>query len=128
MNKTKEAKFEIDQLKMRRKWENNPHPYLFFNPDGQTFTFFGFYVNTSTGQLLEPQTNRVLFDNLRLSKNLIAGISRQDSRLLVENISEMTKKEKIFKLLRVMGAEWMSNDISAVKDPGWLIFYHFFYF
>lgn len=118
MNKTKEAKFEIDQLKIRRKWENNPHPYLFFNPDGQTFTFFGFYVNTQTGQLLEPQTNRVLFDNIRISKNLMDGINRQDSKLLVENIGNMTKKEKIFKLLRVMGAEWMNNDISLVNDPG----------
>jgi hypothetical protein len=26
------AQFEIEQLSMRRKWENDPHPYLFFNP------------------------------------------------------------------------------------------------
>ena len=32
MKSDNKAQFEIEQLKMRRKWENDPHPYLFFNP------------------------------------------------------------------------------------------------
>ena len=29
----------------------------------------------------------------------------------------LSKKEKIFKLLRVMGVTWMNNDINQVRDP-----------
>ena len=47
----------------------------------------------------------------------MAGIDRQDGNLLRENIGTMTKKEKIFKMLKVMGVEWMNSDVSLVKDP-----------
>ncbi len=114
---TNQAEFRIDQLKMRRRWENDPHPYLFFNPDGQTFTFFGFYINRQTGALLEPNTNRQLFDGLVINKELMAGIERQDPGLLRENIGSMSKKEKIFKMLKVMGVGWMSDSVSEVTDP-----------
>ncbi len=114
---THQAEFKIDQLKMRRKWENDPHPYLFFNPDGQTFTFFGFYINRQNGALLEPNTNRQLFDNLLISKELMTGIERQDESLLKENIGNLSKKQKIFKMLKVMGVEWINNDVNTVMDP-----------
>ncbi len=112
-----QAAFEIDQLKMRRKWENDPHPYLFFNPDGQTFTFFGFYVNKATGTLVEPNTGNRLFDHLILDRNLIQGIDIQDPNLLKENIANMTKEQKIYKLMRVMGVDWIHNNLNLVKDP-----------
>lgn len=118
MNMNNQAEFKIDQLKMRRKWENDPHPYLFFNPDGQTFTFFGFYVDRNTGHLMEPNTNKRLFDNLAINKALMQGIELQDANLLKENIENMTKRQKIFKMLRVMGVRWMNNDIDLIQDPG----------
>ena len=121
MKANNQAEFQIEQLKMRRKWENDPHPYLFFNPDGQTFTFFGFYVDRNSGALLEPNTNKRLFDNLLIDKRLMQGIELQDRNLLSENIANMSKQEKIFKLLRVMGVKW-ADDITKVRDPGKNIF------
>ena len=73
INAKNEAEFKIDQLKMRRKWENDPHPYLFFNTDGQTFTFFGFHVHKQTGYLHDPNSNKRLFDNLTMQRNLVQG-------------------------------------------------------
>jgi hypothetical protein len=70
---------------MRRKCENDPHLYLFFNTDGHTFTFFGFYVNTATGQLIDPETNRLLFNGtITLSAQLIQCINRQNQMVLKE--------------------------------------------
>ncbi len=40
--------FAKPKMHDRRRWENSPHPYLFFNEDGQTMSFFGFILN---GQL-----------------------------------------------------------------------------
>ena len=73
INANNQTEFKLEQLKMRRKWENDPHPYLFFNTDGQTFTFFGFHVDKRTGFLIEPSTNQRLFDNLAMQRNLIQG-------------------------------------------------------
>ena len=108
-----EVEFQLNQLKMRRKWENDPHPYLFFNLDGNTFTFFGFYVNRRTGQLIDHEKNTILFENrLSLNLNLIHGLYIQDKNILYEKISEMPKEEKIKKLLSVMGINF-----NQVIDP-----------
>ena len=38
----------------------SPHPYIFFNPDHNTLTFLGFYIDRKTRNLLDQETNRVL--------------------------------------------------------------------
>ncbi|CAF0824304.1 unnamed protein product, partial [Brachionus calyciflorus] len=113
-----QAEFQLDQLKMRRKWENDPHPYLFFNPDGQTFTFFGFYVDPTRGTLLDSNSNRVLFeDSIRLHQNLIYGINLQNRQILRENVAQLSKLEKIQKLMSVMGIEWATHGLARIRDP-----------
>ena len=90
-----------------------------FNPDGNTFTFFGFNVDVQTGNLIEPNTGKVLFEGkLALSQNLIRGLNNQNSKVLREIIDKLSKKEKIYKLLSLMGVEWVS-DITPdqVQDP-----------
>ncbi len=118
MRSDNKAQFEIEQLNMRRKWENDPHPYLFFNPDGQTFTFFGFCVDRSTGHLLDSTTNAPLFDNkLNITRNLMQGIESQNAKILKENISKLSKIEKIHKLLSVMGIKWATDGLINIQDP-----------
>jgi hypothetical protein len=113
-----EAEFQLDQLKMRRKWENDPHPYLFFNPDGQTFTFFGFHVDTNSGLLLDSATNRPLFDGtIQLNRRLIQGLNHQNNQILSENIPRLTKLQKIHKILSVMGVEWATQGLVPITDP-----------
>jgi hypothetical protein len=91
---------------------------LFFNPDGHTFTFFGFYVNKATGQLIDSKSQQPLFDNkFTLDKNLIHGINLQNNKVLSEDISKLTKLEKIQKLLNVMGVKWAMDGRVAVADP-----------
>ena len=118
ITKANTVEFQLDQLKIRRKWENDPHPYLFFNPDGHTFTFFGFNVNRATGELVDPLTARPLFDrSLVLAKPLIAGIELQNPSLLRENLATLSKTQKIRKLLDVMGVEWALQNQAAIVDP-----------
>ena len=38
----------------------SPHPYLFFNDDGNSFTFMGFIINPQTGDILDPRTGEIL--------------------------------------------------------------------
>jgi len=107
LNGSNQAVFDITKLKMRRMWESEPHPYLLFNPDGHTFTFFGFCVNKSNGYLIDPNTNTILFDHrISLSRQLINGIDNYNrlhkENILQENVALLTKEEKIKKLLCFM--------------------------
>ena len=45
---------------MVRGSPHSPHPYLFFNADGHSFTFMGFIINPVNGDILEPATYRIL--------------------------------------------------------------------
>jgi len=38
--------FSRPVIEERRRWENSPHPYIFFNEDGTTMSFFGFRIDT----------------------------------------------------------------------------------
>ncbi len=118
ISNSNKVEFQLDQLKMRRKWENDPHPYLFFNPDGHTFTFFGFNVDRGSGYLVDPNTQQPLFDqSLVMARNLIQGIELQNPSLLRENIAQLSKIEKIRKLMNVMGVEWAMHNQAAIVDP-----------
>ena len=35
MSENNQAEFNAQQMRMRRRWEATPHPYLFFNTDGK---------------------------------------------------------------------------------------------
>ena len=42
----------LDKLTMKRTWESDNHPYLFFNEDGATITPLGFFVKSESRKLL----------------------------------------------------------------------------
>ena len=43
-------------IEQRRKWEHKVHPYLFFNEDRQSMTFFGIHIEDSKDQLDRKST------------------------------------------------------------------------
>ena len=43
-------------IEQRRKWENKVDPYIFFNEDRQSMTFFGIHIEDNTGQLGKKST------------------------------------------------------------------------
>ncbi|XP_015765580.1 PREDICTED: E3 ubiquitin-protein ligase RNF213-like [Acropora digitifera] len=63
---------DIEQFKLRRRWENSPHPYLFFNQDRSTMTFLGFSINCN-GDLVDPQASTILERGL-MPQNLRNGL------------------------------------------------------
>ena len=97
------------------------HPYLFFNSDGNTFTFFGICVSLN-GQLIDPNTNQIfqMFDHLIMDRNLMLAIKNQcldeDKSILSENIATMNKSNKIRKLVRLMRVHGIDKS-DEVFDP-----------
>lgn len=67
----------------------SPHPYLFFNADGTSFTFMGFIINPATGDILEPGTNHVLAPRV-LPRQLYDALIRNRVDLR-ENFDELPR-------------------------------------
>jgi len=120
LNENNQVQFKLDQVQMKRKWETNPHPYLFFNPDHSSFTFFGFNVNQSTGKLADPyNSDRIVFPSIKMSRDLILAINQNTKNILNEKVSEMTKLQNIDKILHVMGKSWAMKKEKEIEtfDP-----------
>ncbi len=47
------------EIEERHSWENAPHPYIFFNEDGHSMSFFGFQLDGQLN-LLDERTRQVL--------------------------------------------------------------------
>ncbi|XP_067057901.1 E3 ubiquitin-protein ligase rnf213-alpha-like isoform X3 [Acropora muricata] len=103
---------EIEQFKLRRRWESSPHPYLFFNQDRITMTHLGFFIN-SNGDLVDPQTRTILEKSL-MPKSLRNGLRAQGVDFTV-NSENWSKAEKIQKLCSVLGAQWINTN--STFDP-----------
>ena len=62
------------KIKERREWESSHHPYIFFNEDGATMSFFGIHIDQRTLNLLDEEgkvieknfISRQLYDLLKL--------------------------------------------------------------
>ena len=101
-----QTNFEAHQV--RRRWENQPHPYVFFNSDNSTFTFLGIKIHD--GSLVDRKGN-IIAENV-MTKHLEDEIRQQDinrSNLLWENFEELSKDKQLEKLYRVLGVEKMLN-------------------
>ena len=94
--------YEVHQI--RRRWENHPHPYVFFNADMTTFTFLGVRVHNSN---LLDSNGHVLAHNV-MTPDLEQQIKRQaydEPHILGEHFDNLPNEQKFTKLCRVLGVE-----------------------
>ncbi|WAR16700.1 R213A-like protein, partial [Mya arenaria] len=99
---------DLEKYEFRRKWESSPHPYLFFNSDGVSFTFLGFNVDPASGNLIDQQSELVLEEHI-MDKNLYHALIRNQVNLR-ENFDTLPRSQRIEKLANVMGG-------FRTKDP-----------
>ncbi|KAM4663584.1 E3 ubiquitin-protein ligase RNF213-like [Discoglossus pictus] len=91
---------------MRKKWESEPHPYIFFNADHVSMTFIGFHLqrNNSGGvDAINPRNNNVIRKNI-MSIQLYQGLQLQRVPFNVD-FDQLPRKEKINILCMVLGIE-----------------------
>ena len=100
----------LQQYLLRRKWEQSPHPYLFFNEDRHSMAPIGLRI-TRDGHLMGTQTTAVLDEQI-MSRNLSAALCTQGF-WLQENSEEWSKKRKIKVLCDVMGRNYKEDQ----EDP-----------
>lgn len=61
---------ELKNYQTNNEWKSRNHAYLFFNTDRDSFTFFGFNIKPSTGQIIDQITGKPV-EGLIMNKNLL---------------------------------------------------------
>ncbi|XP_077184308.1 E3 ubiquitin-protein ligase RNF213 isoform X2 [Paroedura picta] len=98
---------DLVPFRIRKKWESEPHPYIFFNRDGISMTFLGFHLQANSNggiDAINPLNGTVIKKNV-MSAQLYHGLVLQRVPFNV-NFDELPRNEKIAKLCMVLGIEW----------------------
>jgi len=93
-------------IEKRRKWENSPHPYIFFNDDGHTMTFFGFHLDANLN-LIDESSGQILEHRI-MTRPLYEGL-RRNSVVFDQAFDFKTEAQKIAILSRVLGVKTLQN-------------------
>ncbi|XP_069729030.1 E3 ubiquitin-protein ligase RNF213 [Phaenicophaeus curvirostris] len=96
---------------IRKKWESEPHPYLFFNDDRVSMTFIGFHLqpnNRNGVDAINPLNGNIIKRNVMTSQ-LFDGLLFQRVPFNIQ-FDQLPRREKLEKLCMVLG-------IREVTDP-----------
>lgn len=107
----------LASLTVRKHWENESHPYIFFNADRFSMSFLGFNVKMCRNTLnaVDPQSLRVLIQDV-MSERLFQDLQRQKISLS-ENFDQLPRKDKIKRISLVVGAMKGMSDGNFDPDP-----------
>lgn len=107
----------LARLTIRKHWENESHPYIFFNADRFSMSFLGFNVKMCKNTLnaVDPQSSKVLIQNV-MSEKLFQGLERQRISL-TEDFDQLPRPDKIKRISFVVGAKKGMMDREFDPDP-----------
>ncbi|XP_070782783.1 E3 ubiquitin-protein ligase rnf213-beta [Enoplosus armatus] len=109
----------LARLTIRKHWENESHPYIFFNADRFSMSFLGFNVKTckrrNTLNAVDPHSLEVLIENV-MSEKLFQGLERQRISL-TEDFDQLPRPDKIRRISCVVGAKKGMMDREFDPDP-----------
>ncbi|XP_039595909.1 E3 ubiquitin-protein ligase rnf213-alpha isoform X2 [Polypterus senegalus] len=92
---------------IRKKWESEPHPYIFFNDDHNSMTFIGFHLQPNKQQgvdAVNPTNGQIIKKNI-MTQQLYEGLKLQRVPFNI-NFDELERGEKIERICNVLGIQW----------------------
>ncbi|XP_067860096.1 E3 ubiquitin-protein ligase rnf213-alpha isoform X2 [Heptranchias perlo] len=92
---------------IRKKWESEPHPYIFFNDDHTSMTFIGFHLqeNGHGGiDAINPSNGKIIKSNI-MTRALYQGLLLQRVPFNTD-FDQLPRGEKIERLCTVLGIQW----------------------
>lgn len=92
---------------IRKRWETEPHPYIFFNDDHVSMTFIGFHLEPNgpnSVDAIDPTSGRVIKKNV-MTKTLYEGLKLQRVPFNMD-FDLLPRGEKIERLCNVLGIQW----------------------
>lgn len=92
---------------IRKRWETEPHPYIFFNDDHVSMTFIGFHLQLNEQNFvdaIDPTSNRVIKRNV-MTRALYEGLKLQRVPFNID-FDRLPRAEKIERICSVLGIQW----------------------
>ncbi|XP_038557039.1 E3 ubiquitin-protein ligase rnf213-alpha [Micropterus salmoides] len=92
---------------IRKRWETEPHPYIFFNDDHVSMTFIGFHLEPNeqnSVDAIEPSSGRVIKKNV-MARALYEGLKLQRVPFNID-FDGLPRGEKIERICNVLGIQW----------------------
>uniref|UniRef100_A0A2K6FX44 E3 ubiquitin-protein ligase RNF213 n=1 Tax=Propithecus coquereli TaxID=379532 RepID=A0A2K6FX44_PROCO len=98
---------DLAPFSLRKRWESEPHPYVFFNDDHTSMTFIGFHFqpNQNGGvDAINHLTGSVIKRNV-MTMELYSGLLLQRVPFNVD-FDKLPRHEKLEKLCLALGIQW----------------------
>ncbi|XP_034448201.1 E3 ubiquitin-protein ligase rnf213-alpha isoform X1 [Hippoglossus hippoglossus] len=98
---------DLAPFMIRKRWEKEPHPYIFFNDDHVSMTFIGFHLqlnDQNSVDAIDPTSKRVIKSNV-MTRVLYDGLKLQRVPFNI-NFDSLPRGEKIERLCNVLGIQW----------------------
>nr|XP_025715341.1 E3 ubiquitin-protein ligase RNF213 [Callorhinus ursinus] len=92
---------------LRKRWESEPHPYVFFNGDHTSMTFIGFHIQPNGHGSLDAvdlSSGRVIKKDV-IGRELYQGLLLQRVPFNVD-FDKLPRHEKLVKLCLALGIQW----------------------
>ncbi|CAL8274226.1 unnamed protein product [Lota lota] len=92
---------------IRKRWESEPHPYIFFNGDHVSMTFIGFHLQPNANNsvdAIDPSSKRIIRKDI-MTKELYDGLTLQRVPFNI-NFDQLPRGEKIERICNVLGIQW----------------------
>ncbi|XP_056432075.1 E3 ubiquitin-protein ligase rnf213-alpha-like [Gadus chalcogrammus] len=97
---------DLTPFLIRKRWESEPHPYIFFNSDHVSMTFIGFHLKPNGKNSLDaidPSSKKIIKKNI-MTKELFKGLTLQGVPFNI-NFDELPRGEKIESICNVLGTQ-----------------------
>ncbi|XP_023555015.1 E3 ubiquitin-protein ligase RNF213 [Octodon degus] len=98
---------DLAPFSLRKRWESEPHPYIFFNGDRVTMTFIGFYLQpNSNGSIdaINHLNGKVIKRNV-MTTELYRGLLLQRVPFNID-FDSLPRHEKLERLCQAIGIQW----------------------
>ncbi|XP_054875809.1 E3 ubiquitin-protein ligase rnf213-alpha-like [Poeciliopsis prolifica] len=95
---------------IRKRWEAEPHPYIFFNDDHTSMTFIGFHLRLNDRKGVDAvnlSTGKVIKENI-MTQELYRGLIHQRVPFNVD-FDQLPRAGKIEHLCSVLGIKWPTD-------------------
>uniref|UniRef100_A0A8C8YXI2 E3 ubiquitin-protein ligase RNF213 n=1 Tax=Prolemur simus TaxID=1328070 RepID=A0A8C8YXI2_PROSS len=98
---------DLAPFSLRRRWESEPHPYVFFNDDHTSMTFIGFHLqpNQNGGVDAINHLNGNVIKRDVMTMELYRGLLLQRVPFNVD-FDKLPRNEKLEKLCLALGIQW----------------------
>ncbi|KAI4533817.1 hypothetical protein MG293_016836 [Ovis ammon polii] len=101
---------DLVPFSLRKRWESEPHPYVFFNSDHTSMTFIGFHFRSNQNggvDAIDRLSGKVIKKDV-MTEQLYQGLLLQRVPFNVD-FDQLPRHEKLEKLCLALGIQWATD-------------------